>query len=122
MMTMTSMTTTHLLLGLFGLIAIPLALAFGVVAGLAIAAFQLWATRRAAERAADKQSATQLLLGMPLRVGVPALAFVVLMKLSVWSLLGALLAFQFGRGLLVPLFDRTSDRSKRDKPRQDDET
>lgn len=92
------------LLGLLGLFAIPFAIVFGLAVGLAIAAFQLWATRRAAETT-KPSPLLQVLIGMPLRVGVPALVFVLLLKISLWALVAALVAFQFGRGLLVPYFE-----------------
>lgn len=91
---------------LLGLFAIPFALALGLLVGLAIAGFQLWATRRAAERATAKQSPLPVLLGMPLRVGVSALAFVLVLKVGWLAFLAALVAFQVSRRLLLPYFER----------------
>jgi hypothetical protein len=85
----------------FGLFGLSLKIVIGLVAGLAVAAFQVWATRRATDGATNDPRALQLRLGM-LRVVVPLVAFVMLWKFSLWTLIAAGLAFKFGGGLIVP--------------------
>jgi hypothetical protein len=89
------------LLGLFGLFGLSFKIMLGVAAGLAVAAFHLWADRRASDGATTDPPPLQLRLGM-LRVGVPVIAFLVLWKFSLWTLIGAALAFKYGRGLIMP--------------------
>lgn len=100
------------LLGLFGLFGLSLKIMIGLASGLAIAAFHVWATRRAAEGAKSEPPQLQLQLGV-VRVALPVLAFVVLWKFSLWALIGAALAFKYGQGLILPQLEpaKRSDES-----------
>jgi hypothetical protein len=97
-----------LFLGLFGL---TFKIVVGLAAGLAIASFQVWSTRRATEGATGDPAALQLRLGM-LRVAVPIFAFVLLWKLSLLTLIAACVAFKYGRGLIVPRLESGAGSSE----------
>jgi hypothetical protein len=96
----------------FGLFGLSFKIMVGLVAGLAIGAFQEWATRRSTDGATSDPRALQLRLGM-LRVAVPILAFVVLWKFSLMTLIAAGLAFKFGRNLIVPQLESAKGSAER---------
>jgi hypothetical protein len=73
----------------------------GLAAGSVLAAAHGLATRRAANAALERGSAARLLLGFPVRVGVPALALFGLARVSIWALAGGMLAFLVGQRLLL---------------------
>jgi hypothetical protein len=75
-------------------------LAAGLLAGAALAWFHGWATHRAAERALEDGSALRLLIGFPLRVGLPAAGLFALSLLGLWALIGGMASFLIGQGLL----------------------
>lgn len=69
----------------------------GLSVGLGLALAHAWSTRRAALAAVEHARPARLLLGFPVRVGVPAAALFGLAVLSLWALAGGILAFVAGQ-------------------------
>jgi hypothetical protein len=76
-----------------------LALGLGVGAGLAW--LHAAATRRSAAAAVDRGSVAPVLVGLPLRVLLPAAGIFALALLSPWALGGAMLGFVVGQLLVL---------------------
>ncbi|MFO7561487.1 MAG: hypothetical protein R6X02_02490 [Enhygromyxa sp.] len=72
-------------------------LVLGLVIGLGLAWAHALAARHAAAAALARESSLCLLLGFPIRVAVPAVAMFGLALLSLWALVGGMLAFVVGQ-------------------------
>lgn len=74
-----------------------LAIALGLLVGLALAASHVWLSRRAAERLLTGGPRSHMALGFLLRVSLSALGLAALMSISTASLLAALFSFWLGQ-------------------------
>lgn len=77
------------------------ALALGLFAGLSLSLLHAWLSRRAVEGLLAGGSRSQVLLGFPVRVLVPAVGLAALAAISTGSLIAGLLGFLLGQRLAL---------------------